>query len=71
MNDDPIIKCFPDVILFRYHVLIRQNESQETRFDDFLAFAPIVEKTKPRELDFITFSHWPKKSTKLVPADSI
>ena len=71
MNDDPIIKCSPDVILCRYHVLIRQNESQETRFDDFLAFAPIFEKTKPRKLDFITFSHCLKELTKLVPADPI
>ena len=55
----------------RHHVLIRQNQSQETRFDDFLALAPVFEKTKPRKLDFITFSHWLKKSTKLVPADSI
>ena len=71
MNDYPIIKCSPDVILCWYHVVRRQNESQETRFDDFLAFAPVIEKTKPRKLDFITFSHWLKKSTKLVPADSI
>ena len=66
MNDDPIIKCSPDVILCRYHVLIKHNESQETPFDNFLAFAPVFEKTKPRKLDFITFSHWLKKSTKLV-----
>ena len=71
MNDDPIIKCAPDVILCRYDVLIRQNESQETRFDDFVVFAPIFEKTKPRKLDFITSSHWLKKSTKLIPADPI
>ena len=71
MNDDPIIKCSSDVILWRYHVLIRRNESQETRFDDFLALAPEVEKTNPRKLDFMTFWPWIKKSTKLVPGESI
>ena len=72
MNDDTIIKCSSDVILCRYHdVLIRRNESQEARFDDFLALAPEVEKTNPRKLDFMTFWPWIKKSTKLVPGESI
>ena len=45
----------------------RWNESQEARFDDFLALAPEDRKTNPRKLDLITF--WPglQESTKPVP----
>ena len=67
MNDDPIIKRLLDVIMRRYHVLIKQHESQETRFDDFVALAQEVEKTNLRRLDLMTFWPWLKKSTKLVP----
>ena len=63
---------FPDVILCRYHKKsIKQNESQEIRFDDFLALAPEVEKTNPGRPDLMTFQHWLKKSTKPIPRCSI
>ena len=68
LSDNKMFSCCNIVPVSK---LIRQNESQETRFEDFLAFAPVVEKTKPRNFDFKTFSHWLKKSTKLVPAESI
>ena len=34
----------------------RQNQSQEVRFDDLLAFmAPEIDKTTPKKLDLMTF----------------
>ena len=55
MNDDPIIKCSPDVILCRYHVLIRQNASHESRFDDCLALVPEVNKKQTQKSRFDDF----------------
>ena len=42
----------------------RENQSQETRFDDFLALLPKVDRTSPRRLDLMTFSPWFNKSSK-------
>ena len=53
---------FPDVILCRYREPIRQNESQENRFDVFLALAPEIDETSPMGLDLVTLQHWLKKS---------
>ena len=50
---------FPDVILCWYREPMRQNESQETRFNDFSALAQEVDKTNPKELDLMTFSRSP------------
>ena len=36
----------------------RQNQSQETRFNDFLAMAPEDDKTSPTKLDLMTFWSW-------------
>ena len=41
----------------------RQNQSQEARFDDFLAFALEIHKTSPGNFDLIAFWRWLKKST--------
>ena len=71
MNDDPIIKCSPDVILCWYREPMKQNESQETRFNDFSALAQEVDKTNPKRLDFMTFRPWLQKPTKPVPGGSI
>ena len=49
----------------------RQNQSQEARFDDFLALALEVDKTIPRRLDLMTFWPWLRKETKPTPEDSI
>ena len=49
----------------------RENQSQETRFDDFLALAPEVDKTNPRKLDLKTFWRWLQKSRKPVPGSLI
>ena len=40
----------------------RENQSQEARFDDFLALAPKVDKTSPGLLDLMTFWPWFHKS---------
>ena len=64
-------KIFPDVILCWYREPMRQNESQENRFNAFLALAPEIDKTSPRKLDLMTFQHWLKKSTKPIPRGSI
>ena len=61
----------PDVILCWYREPIRQNESQENRFDAFLALAPEIDKTSPTRRDLMTFQHWLKKSTKPIPRGSI
>ena len=50
---------------------VRENQSQETRFDDFLAFTPEVKKATPRNLDLMTFRPWLRKSMKSVPGESI
>ena len=42
----------------------RQNQSQEARFDEFLAMAPEVDKTSPRKLDLMIFEPWIQESTK-------
>ena len=49
----------------------RENQSQETRFDDFLALAPEVDKTNPRKLDLKTFWRWLQKSRKPLPGSLI
>ena len=49
----------------------QENQSQETRFDDFLALAPEVDKTNPRKLDLKTFWRWLQKSRKPVPGSLI
>ena len=70
MNDDPIIKCSPGVISCRYHVLIKQNESQRLDLMTFWPWLQKSRKTDHRKLDFMTFWPWLKKSTKLVPRKS-
>ena len=55
---------FHDVRLCRYRETIKQNESQENRFDAFLAVAPEIDRMSPRRFDLMTFQHWLKKSTK-------
>ena len=62
---------FPDVILCWYREPIRQNESQEIRFNDFSALAQEVDKTSPKKLDLMTFRPWLQKSTKPVPGGLI
>ena len=57
-------KIFPDVILCWYREPMRQNESQETRFNDFSALAQEVDKTSPRRLDLMIFEPWIQESTK-------
>ena len=62
---------FPVVILCWYREPMRQNESQETRFNDFSALAQEVDKTNANRLDLMAFRPWLQKSTKPVPGDSI
>ena len=49
----------------------RQNPPQTSRFNDFLALAPGVDKIITRSLDLMTFWHWLQKPTKSLPEVSI
>ena len=64
--------CFPSGFpWFSYGSRSRQNHSQKSRFNDFLALVPEVHKINHRSLDLMTFWPWLQKSTKSFPELSI
>ena len=44
-----------------------QNQSQKSRFADFLALTLAFDKISPKSLDLMTLRPWPQKSTKSIP----
>ena len=49
----------------------RQNHPQKSRFENFLALAPEVDKISTRNHDVMAFWPWLRKPTKSVPGISI